>query len=141
MLKNIKNLLVVISLIAIVIMPVIVLAGDIPDIKTLLDETAGVEGAGFDTDPQLAQTGIATVVGTVARVVLSLMGVLFITYVIVGGWMWMSAAGNEEKISKAKKTLRDGIIGLIIVLSAASIYWLVKTALLIGSSSDFPSGS
>ena len=57
-------------------------------------------------------------VAQIIQVVLGLLGIIFIILVIYAGFMWMSSAGNEDKISKAKKTLVAAVIGLAIVLSA-----------------------
>ncbi len=62
-----------------------------------------------------------TVVGTAVQVVLSILGVLFIILMIYGGIQWMTASGNEEKISKAQSIIRRAIIGLVIVLTAYAI--------------------
>ena len=37
---------------------------------------------------------------------------------IYAGFMWMLAQGNMEQVSKAKKLLIAGVIGLIIVVAA-----------------------
>ncbi|MDO8425523.1 MAG: pilin, partial [bacterium] len=47
-----------------------------------------------------------------------------------GGFLWMTANGAEEKITKAKKILINGAIGLLIVLSAFSIAQFVLSRLL-----------
>lgn len=132
MLKKIKIKLIFINLIAIFLIPTLAWAGE-SDIKDLLNQAAGPQGAGFDISPELAQTGLGTVVGTVAQMFISIFGIIFICYIIYGGYLWMTAGGNEEKITRAKKLIRDGIIGLIIIFSAAGIYLFIKTAL-IGSS-------
>ena len=110
----------------VLLMPLLALAETAPSMKDLLNEAAGPGGAEFKTDdPKLGQTGIATVVGNVVRVFLSFLGVIFISYMIYGGYTWLTAAGNDEKITKAKNTIRDGIIGLIIVLAAYAIYTFI----------------
>ncbi len=52
---------------------------------------------------------------------LSLLGVIFMVLMIYGGYNWMTAAGDEAKIDKAKDTIRAAIIGLIIVIAAYGI--------------------
>ena|SRR3989338_539607 len=108
-------------------LPLVSLAQD-DDLQGLLNQAG--EGAGYNTDPELAQTGIASVAGSVARMFISIMGVLFMAYIIYGGFLWMTAAGNEERVSKARKIIRDGIIGVIVILSAAGIYVFVLNVLL-----------
>jgi len=46
------------------------------------------------------------------------LGLFAVIMVIWGGYGWMMAAGNEEKIKKAKAILSYAIIGLIIILLA-----------------------
>ncbi len=42
--------------------------------------------------------------------------ILALAFVVVGGYMWMSSAGNPDKIKQAQGTLTWAIIGLIFVL-------------------------
>ena len=41
--------------------------------------------------------------------------------ILIGGFQWMTAAGNEEKVEKAKKIISAAIVGLIIILLAWAI--------------------
>ncbi|XOU93918.1 MAG: Mbov_0395 family pilin-like conjugal transfer protein [Candidatus Kerfeldbacteria bacterium] len=50
--------------------------------------------------------------------ILGLLGLISVIIVLYGGFSWMTAAGNEEKLSKAKKLLTYSIIGLIVILFA-----------------------
>lgn len=52
---------------------------------------------------------------------LSGLGALTLLMGIYGGASWLLAAGNEEKITKAKKTLSYAVLGLVIVLASYSI--------------------
>ncbi len=60
-------------------------------------------------------------VGTIIQVFLSLLGVISLGVILYAGFMWMTAGGNEESITKAKKTLWAAVIGLIIILSAYAV--------------------
>ncbi len=94
----------------------------VPTQGSLLKNTIDAgSAAGYDVSRPA--TGLATIVGGVVKAFLSLIGILFISYAIYGGFLWMTAAGSEEKVTKAKDILRNGIIGLIVVLSAAGIYY------------------
>ena len=44
--------------------------------------------------------------------------------------MWMTAAGNDDKVATAKKIMTAGIIGLVIVLAAFGIAKFVVNALI-----------
>ena len=61
---------------------------------------------------------------TVVRIVqwaLGLLALVAVVMIIVGGFQWMTAGGNEEKVEKAKKLISAAVIGLIIVLLAWAI--------------------
>lgn len=65
---------------------------------------------------------------TVARIIkisLELIGTIFIVLAVYAGFLWMTAAGEEENITKAKSMLRAAVIGVLIVLSALSITYFV----------------
>ncbi len=57
--------------------------------------------------------------------VLSFVGVIFVILIIYAGIVWMTAQGNEEKVTNAKKIIIDSIIGLIIVVAAYAITYFV----------------
>ncbi|HNX11265.1 MAG TPA: hypothetical protein PKI61_03935 [bacterium] len=59
---------------------------------------------------------------------LSLLGVIFLILMIYGGISWMTAQGNDQKVSKAKDIIMNSITGLVIVAAAYAItYFVVKT--------------
>jgi L-asparagine transporter-like permease len=71
--------------------------------------------------PLLANADLIGIVFKAIQFVLAFLGVVAVVVIIIGGFMWMTAGGNEEKVGKAKKTLIQGLIGLIIVLLAYAI--------------------
>lgn len=81
-----------------------------------LNATAGNDGAGLGSynDPR-------TIAVMTVRVGLGLLGTIFLVMVIYAGYLWMTAGGNEENIEKAKSLIYRGVIGLTIILAAASI--------------------
>ena len=90
--------------------------------KSKIDEMdqAFITASGFSQDASLAE-----IVSAVIKVFLSLLGVIFIILIIYAGMLWMTSAGNEEKISKAKKIMISAFIGLTIVISAYAITYFV----------------
>lgn len=57
-------------------------------------------------------------ISSIIAIFLSFLGVIFLILMIYAGFNWMTAAGDEEKITKSKQTIRSAIIGLIIVVGA-----------------------
>ena len=80
------------------------------------------ESAGF---PNANQTTVSQIVANIIRTIIGFTGVIFVVLMVWGGLMWMSSAGSEDKISKAKKLIAAGIIGLVITISAYAITSLV----------------
>ena len=64
---------------------------------------------------------------------MALIGLIFVCLVIYAGYLWLTSAGNEEKIKKAKDIMFAGIIGIAIILSAYVITLIVIHQLTVGS--------
>ncbi len=77
------------------------------------------------TGPYSSETDSGTVISTVALIInisLGLLSVVFLILTIYSGIRWMTAQGNEEEVTKAKTTLTQAILGLIIVISSWGIW-------------------
>lgn len=70
----------------------------------------------------------ATIIGLILGTLLAFLGVLFLFLMIAAGVRWMTARGNEQEVEKAKTTIQQAAIGLLIVVAA---YALVSAASLI----------
>lgn len=56
---------------------------------------------------------------------LGFVGITFLVQVVHGGYMWMTAGGNEEKITKARNKIINGAIGAGVTFSAFLIAFFV----------------
>jgi len=91
------------------------------------DRVAGVANdAGYEPGTELT---IEQRISSIIAIFLSLLGVIFFILMIYGGYNWMTAAGDEKKVEKAKDTIRNALIGLVIVIAAYAISVLVITRL------------
>lgn len=68
---------------------------------------------------------LATIISILIKTVLGFLGIVFLVLTIVAGFKWMTSAGNEDAIKKAQSSLKNSIIGLIIVLAAYVITYSV----------------
>ncbi|MBI4407325.1 MAG: hypothetical protein HY565_02380 [Candidatus Kerfeldbacteria bacterium] len=50
--------------------------------------------------------------------VLGLLSLIAISLVIYAGFLWLTARGNEEQVTKAKNILEGAIIGVLIILAS-----------------------
>jgi hypothetical protein len=82
------------------------------------------EAAGF-SDPASPVEIIAALIGTF----LGFLGIIFLVLTLYGGFIWMTSAGNEAKVYKAKKILESAVIGLIIIMASYSITVFVFNSL------------
>ena len=103
------------------------LAQDEPTDSAKLDlsgklDTVG-DNAGFNTDED--GEGLPELIGRVIQVFLSILGMVFMGYIIYAGSLWLTARGEEEKITKAKGIIRGSIIGLIVIFAAYAITYFV----------------
>ena len=92
-------------------------AANLSDWGDNLSKAAGQQGAGYDT----TVTGPEQAIGKVIQAALSVVGVIFLILMIYGGYLWMTARGNEPQVEKAKNLITAAIIGLVIVLAAYAI--------------------
>jgi len=70
------------------------------------------------------------IASSIIKVVLGFLAIVAVVIILLGGFKWMTAAGNEEKVSEARKLIVAGIIGLIIILAAWGIANFVLSSLL-----------
>lgn len=67
-------------------------------------------------------------IALIINAVLGILGVVFVAYLVYGGFLWMTAAGSQEDIGKAKKIIINSIIAVIIILLAFAISNFVFTS-------------
>ncbi len=84
-----------------------------PDLAIAQDDPFGVNNLNIvleqDIDPKSAIVNII-------NIVLGFLGLIAVIIIIYGGFVWMMSGGESEKIDKAKKILKNGLIGLVIIL-------------------------
>jgi hypothetical protein len=56
-------------------------------------------------------------------------GLAFLVYFLVGAISWLTAGGDTKKVDDAKHYMTNGAIGMIIIVAAYSIIWIVGTVL------------
>ncbi|MEO8065892.1 MAG: pilin [Candidatus Doudnabacteria bacterium] len=60
---------------------------------------------------------------------LSVAGLVAVAFIIIGGFQYMTSAGNEELAEAGKKTLINAIIGLVIIILSFIIVSVINNAL------------
>lgn len=68
-----------------------------------------------------ASACIATLVGKFLNMALGFIGLILFCYIVYGGVLYMSAAGDTKQVTAAKDTLRNAIIGVFLIVLAFGI--------------------
>lgn len=76
------------------------------------------------------ETSLAALAGTIIRSVLALLGIIFVVLIIIAGFKWMNAGGNEKDVEDAQKRMKNAVIGLVITIGAYAIYAFVWNIIL-----------
>lgn len=66
----------------------------------------------------------AVIIGIVIQAFLGIVGSVALVMMVYGGFQWLTAAGNEEKIKKGTQTMLWSVVGLVLVFAS---YLLVST--------------
>lgn len=111
-----KAIILSVSLMALTILPQIILAeANFPALDTIDNIAGGDKGPYVKI---IDNNALNTIIGTVISIGLGLIGVIFLVLMIYAGYNWMTARGEEEKVSSAKDTIIRAVTGLIIVIGS-----------------------
>lgn len=119
-----------------------VLAAGLPMIARAQGVDLGIE---YGTSLGLTTQDIRTTIGAIINAFLGLLGLVAVVLIVYAGYLWMTAGGEEDKITTAKQIMTNAAIGLAIILAAFAIVQFIFRALNIptgigGSSSGPQSG-
>jgi len=64
----------------------------------------------------LGANSIVGVIGIIIKLVLFVAGALAVLFVVIGGITYLTARGDEEQTTKAKKTIVNALIGIIVII-------------------------
>src|SRR3989344_3047073 len=84
-----------------------------------------------------AQSGISWFI----QMLLLFAGSVAVIFIIIGGFRYLTSAGNEEAAESGKKTLITSVVGLVIIVLAATIVRIVATNLGTRSASKPPAST
>ncbi|MBU0597161.1 pilin [Patescibacteria group bacterium] len=103
----------------------VVYAQDVPHVQ-LYNPIRGDSGDG--------ETDISTIVGKIIKTATGIMGSLTLLVFVYGGFVWITSAGQPEKVKKGMTTMLYAVIGLFVIFSSYAILDLVFESLKLTSS-------
>jgi len=100
--------------------------------STIIDKLkkAGASYAGSSSGVGDSGTQLASIISLIIGAALSLLGIVFLVLIVYAGYVYLTAAGDESKVERAKTTITRSIIGLAIVLCAFAISAFVVPAIM-----------
>lgn len=89
----------------------------------------------------LSTTDPRTVAARVINIAMLFLGILAVALIVWGGFVWMTSNGEEEKVAQAKKILKNGVIGLVIILASWGIASFILNRLISATGPGSGSGA
>lgn len=96
------------------------------------DQTPGTSCQGGLCNP-LNVDDPRVIIGNIISALLGIVGSLALAVFIFGGFTWVTAAGNDEKIKKGKEILMWATFGLVVIFFSYAMVKFVITALTVTS--------
>ena len=119
-LKKITAGVLTVMVLSVFAVPAITLAQTAADLDLGLDSAANIG---------LGDRGLKDSINSIIQILLGFLGILAVIIILWGGFIWMTAAGDETKVDKAKKLIISGIVGIVIILAAYIIANFVITTI------------
>lgn len=104
--------------------------------QQVLAQTQDITGLSYVQSSGLGTQDIRVTIAKLIRIFFGLLGIIAVIIILYGGFLYMTSAGEVEKIKTAKKVLTGAVIGLIICLSAFGIAQFVITSILGGGGGE-----
>lgn len=73
----------------------------------------------------IGSVNVQVILGKVLDPVIGVVGALALGVFVYGGYMWLTSAGNEEKVKKGTQAIIYAVVGLFLIFAAYGILSLV----------------
>jgi len=89
---------------------------------TLVEQTLGASNETLEIDPGSIIFTIQTIV---TNFLIPVSAAITVFFIILGAYQWLSAGGDSNKVKAGKDSLRNAVIGLVVVLLATTFTQLI----------------
>ena len=103
------------------IIPIILLVIILVPIIASAQVTPDLFGTGYLGSSNLPRGDAREVIVELINILLGILGTIFLILVLYGGFLWMTAGGNDDQAGKGRTVIRNAVIGLIVVFISFSL--------------------
>lgn len=99
-----------------------------PTSQQLLDRSVGINEVRTvyqHSEQETDRLDIRVMIVRIVNVSLGLLAAIFLLLVVIAGYQYLTAGGNQEQTKKAMDQIKNSLIGLIIVVLAWSISFFI----------------
>ena len=75
-------------------------------------------------------TSLTGFIMKIINIALAVAGLIAVLFLIIGGFRYITSAGNEETAEQAKKIITNAIIGIVVIILSFVIVRVISNALL-----------
>jgi hypothetical protein len=79
------------------------------------------------------ETNLTSFIMRIINIALIVAGLIAVLFLIIGGFRYITSAGNEEVAENAKKIIINAIIGIVIIILSFVIVRVISNALITGN--------
>lgn len=90
--------------------------------------TPNAGGTGLPNDSSVSQFILKII-----NIALAVAGLIAVLFLIIGGFRYITSAGNEETAEQAKKIIINAIIGVVVIILSFVIVRVISNALISNS--------
>jgi hypothetical protein len=72
---------------------------------------------------------LPVIIGSYIQTLISLLGVVLLVYLLYGGFLWMTAQGEEKQVDKARAIIKNAVIGMVVISLSYAISAFVLSAI------------
>lgn len=83
-----------------------------------------------DSTTSLSTSELETSIANLIQIALGFLGVISVVIILMGGFKWMVAGGNNDNVKEAQTLIFGGVVGLAVIVSAWAITSFVVEAII-----------
>lgn len=85
----------------------------------------------------LGTMNLRAIIGNIINMLIGVAGSIALLMFVYGGMLWLTSAGNAEKIKKGQAIILWSVLGMVVMFSAYIIVRYVLGAILVGAGKTF----